>query len=50
MFKLPKNLDYKNIASMMCAGITTFLPLFQYGQKGDKVAIIGAGGLGHFGI
>lgn len=28
IFKLPPNLDYKNIASLMCAGITTFLPLF----------------------
>lgn len=34
----------------MCAGITTYLPLAQNVKKGDKVAIMGAGGLGHFGI
>ena len=34
----------------MCAGITTFLPLHLYAEKGQRVAIVGAGGLGHFGI
>lgn len=50
VFKLPSNLDYKNIAPIMCAGITTFLPLHLHAKKGDKVAVIGAGGLGYFGI
>lgn len=50
VFKLPSNLDYKNIASIMCAGITTFMPLYHNAKRGDKVAIVGAGGLGHFGI
>lgn len=50
VFKLPDKVDYKKIAPLMCAGITTFLPLHQNVKKGDKVAIIGAGGLGHFAI
>lgn len=28
IFKLPSKVDYKNIAPLMCAGITCFLPLF----------------------
>lgn len=34
----------------MCAGITTFVPLIENVKKGDKVAVLGCGGLGHFGI
>lgn len=49
-FKLPSNLDYKKIAPIMCAGITTFTPMFGNVQKGDKVAILGCGGLGHFAL
>ena len=47
---LPGNLEEKSIAPIMCAGITTFLPLFQHCQKGHKIAVIGCGGLGHFGV
>lgn len=49
-YKIPKNLDIKKIPPLMCAGITTFLPLKAHAKKGDKVAIIGCGGLGHFGL
>lgn len=34
----------------MCAGITTFLPLYLHAKKGDRVAVLGVGGLGHFGV
>ncbi|HEX8440934.1 NAD(P)-dependent alcohol dehydrogenase, partial [Archangium sp.] len=34
-----------------CAGITTYSPLRHYGLKpGDKVAVVGLGGLGHMGV
>ncbi len=36
---------------MLCAGITTYSPLSHWNiKKGDKVGIIGLGGLGHMGI
>jgi D-arabinose 1-dehydrogenase-like Zn-dependent alcohol dehydrogenase len=50
VYKMPKNLDYKTAGPLMCAGITTFAPLNKYAKKGDKVAIIGCGGLGHFAV
>lgn len=34
----------------MCAGITTFLPLYEHCKKGYNVAILGCGGLGHMAI
>ena len=36
---------------MMCAGLTTYSPLVRAGiGPGKKVAIVGLGGLGHFGV
>ena len=49
-FKLPSNLDYKSIAPIMCAGITTFTPIHEWVKKGQRVAVIGCGGLGHFAV
>ncbi len=48
---VPKTLDLKGVAPLLCAGITTYSPLrhFKVG-KGDKVGVIGLGGLGHMGI
>ena len=44
-------LDTKAVAPLLCAGITTYAPLRQWkvGQ-GQKVGIIGLGGLGHMGV
>ena len=48
---IPENLDEKAVAPLLCAGITTFSPLNHWGVKeGDKVGVIGLGGLGHMGI
>lgn len=39
------------VAPILCAGITTYSPMMQYGlKKGDKLAIAGLGGLGHMGV
>ncbi|MBY0468938.1 MAG: NAD(P)-dependent alcohol dehydrogenase [Burkholderiaceae bacterium] len=39
------------VAPLLCAGITTYSPLRQWGvQKGQKVGIVGLGGLGHIGV
>lgn len=51
VLKVPENLDIKAVAPLLCAGITTFSPLNHWKmKKGDKVGIIGLGGLGHMGI
>lgn len=51
VLKAPTNLDAASIAPLLCAGITTYSPLkkWQVGP-GDRVAIIGLGGLGHVGV
>lgn len=48
---IPGNLDIAKAAPLLCAGITTWSPLKHWDVKaGDKVGIIGLGGLGHMGI
>lgn len=49
--KVPESLDPAKAAPLLCAGITTYSPLRHYGvKKGDKVGVIGMGGLGHMGV
>jgi len=49
--RIPESLDPASAAPILCAGITTYSPLKHYGVKaGDKVGILGMGGLGHMGI
>lgn len=49
--KVPDGLDMAKAAPLMCAGITTYSPLKQWGVKaGDKVAVAGLGGLGHMAV
>ena len=49
--KVPEKLDPAAAAPILCAGITTYSPLRHYGIKpGDKVGVIGMGGLGHMGV
>ena len=49
--KIPAKLDLASAAPILCAGVTTYSPLKHYGVKaGDKVGILGMGGLGHMGI
>ncbi len=48
---VPKSLDLKAVAPLFCAGITTYSPLRHWKVgKGQKVGVIGLGGLGHMGI
>lgn len=48
---IPENLDPAAASPLLCAGITTYSPLkhWQVGP-GQKVGIIGLGGLGHMGV
>jgi len=49
--KLPASLDLAATAPLLCAGITTYSPLRQWNCKqGDKVAVVGLGGLGHIAV
>ncbi len=51
VLKVPTNLDEKAVAPLLCAGITTYSPLKHWNvKKGDKVGVIGLGGLGHMGV
>src|SRR5262249_1444840 len=48
---IPKSLDLKAVAPLLCAGITTYSPLHHWKVgKGQKVGVIGLGGLGHMGV
>ncbi|MBQ0737690.1 NAD(P)-dependent alcohol dehydrogenase, partial [Aquimarina celericrescens] len=51
VLKVPENIDAKGAAPLLCAGITTWSPLRHWKvKKGDKVGVIGLGGLGHMGV
>lgn len=51
VFQIPKSLATESAAPLMCAGITTFAPLSQnFKNKGQKVGIVGLGGLGHIAV
>jgi uncharacterized zinc-type alcohol dehydrogenase-like protein len=48
---VPKNLDPAAAAPLLCAGITTYSPLRHANvQSGQKVGVVGLGGLGHIGV
>jgi alcohol dehydrogenase (NADP+) len=49
--KVPGSLDMKAVAPLFCAGITTYSPLCHWKVgKGQRVGVIGLGGLGHMGV
>jgi uncharacterized zinc-type alcohol dehydrogenase-like protein len=49
--RIPEKLDLASAAPILCAGITTYSPLKHFNVKaGDKVGVLGMGGLGHMGI
>jgi len=50
VLKIPAALKPEVAAPILCAGVTTYSPLKHWGVKaGDKVGVIGMGGLGHMG-
>ena len=51
VLRVPENLDPAAAAPLLCAGITTYSPLKHWKVgAGQKVGIIGLGGLGHMGV
>ncbi len=51
VLRVPDNLPVEGTAPLLCAGITTYSPLRRRGVgPGQKVGIVGLGGLGHMGV
>src|SRR3984893_2825132 len=51
VLRVPNSLDPAGAAPLLCAGITTYSPLRHWKVgKGQKVGIVGLGGLGHMGV
>lgn len=51
VFHISSKLDPAGVAPLLCAGITTYSPLRHWHVgTGDKVGIVGLGGLGHMGV
>lgn len=49
--KVSPKLDLAAAAPLLCAGITTYSPLRRFNtKKGDKVGVVGLGGLGHMAV
>ncbi|MEX2594973.1 MAG: NAD(P)-dependent alcohol dehydrogenase [Anditalea sp.] len=51
VLKISDKLPLEAVAPLLCAGITTYSPLNYWNvKKGDKVAVVGLGGLGHMAV
>jgi len=49
--RVPENLDLAGTAPLLCAGITTYSPLRHWKVgKGQKLGVVGLGGLGHMAL
>ena len=50
--QIPETLSLVAAAPLLCAGITTYSPMKHYGldKKGQKLAVVGLGGLGHMAV
>lgn len=50
-FRVPASLDPAAAAPLLCAGITTYAPLKHWDVgRGDRLGVVGLGGLGHMAI
>ncbi len=51
VLRVPDAIPLDRAAPLLCAGITTYSPLRHFGvEAGDRVAVVGLGGLGHMGV
>ena len=51
VLRIPEKLNLAATAPLLCAGITTYSPMRHWEvRKGQKVGIVGLGGLGHMGV
>jgi len=47
---VPDGLEPKFVGPLLCGGITMWSPLVKHSSEGERVGILGIGGLGHMGI
>ncbi|HZV62867.1 MAG TPA: NAD(P)-dependent alcohol dehydrogenase [Methylophilaceae bacterium] len=51
VLRIPDNLDPAATAPLLCAGITTYSPMRHWNvSRGQKVGVVGLGGLGHMAV
>ena len=51
VLRIPPSIPLDRAAPLLCAGITTYSPMRHHGVKaGDRVAVVGLGGLGHMAV
>jgi len=51
VLRVPSNLELAAAAPLLCAGITTYAPMRHWNvSKGQKVGVVGLGGLGHMAV
>jgi uncharacterized zinc-type alcohol dehydrogenase-like protein len=51
VLRVPSNLNLAGAAPLVCAGITTYSPMRHWNvKKGEKVGVVGLGGLGHMAV
>jgi uncharacterized zinc-type alcohol dehydrogenase-like protein len=51
VLRIPSSIPPEKAGPILCAGVTTYSPLKHWGvKKGDKVGVIGLGGLGHMAV
>lgn len=51
VLRVSDKLPLEKVAPLLCAGITTYSPLKHWNvKKGDKLAVVGLGGLGHMAV
>ena len=51
VLRIPDGMDLAGAAPLLCAGITTYSPLRHWKvSRGQKVGVVGLGGLGHMGV
>ena len=51
LFKIPREIPSEEAGPLMCGGATVWSPLYDSGVRaGDRVGVIGVGGLGHLAV
>ncbi len=51
VLRIPTNLELRTVAPLLCAGVTTYSPMKHWKVgPGQKVAVVGLGGLGHMAV
>lgn len=48
--RIPRGFPLEAAGPIMCSGVTLYDPLRRYGRPGDRVGVVGLGGLGVIGI